>query len=225
MLVPQRPAIVIDTIISQCFKMDRATSEGLLRIIHKYYPIGVPHFAKWQEGIRSVIENKIRGGSDQRKRWDSLILQLRDKGMVVQDLSFLQFPNLMCFVENLETISNIQIKKNFVICASLLCPYYTCYFEYKVGVQVKGGVLPFGSMVFFSSAGYDSLKISASITEISNLFGSQFPEYTMIGHYDLMMFKVQGGVPYGEDSSHNGNLEHSIYQYLFYNEQPNSILP
>lgn len=205
--------------------MNHDTHIKLLQAIHKYYPIGSPYLKEWNSDLQSIVESKIKGNAESASSWQAIVQELRDKGLSVQNLSFLQFPNLMLTVEQSETIQSITIYKSFVICLSLLCPFYTFYYEYRHKVRIHSGLLPLSSLVFLSKEDLNSLKIFAHHKEFEDILRFHFPEHTFISHYDLMMRKIYGAIPFGSDPSSKINLESSVFELLFNNEQPNSILP
>src|SRR5690606_35075185 len=117
----------------------------------------------------------------------------------------------------------ITVVKNLVVCLSLLCPYYTYYYEYQHKVKIADGFLPFNSFIFFSQPNFENLKTPFSPQEIDQALKLHFPTYTFVNHYFLMMNKIIGGVPYGLDPR-NYTQEYNFFQFLFCPEHSDSVL-
>ncbi|NBP70338.1 MAG: hypothetical protein EBU52_16535, partial [Cytophagia bacterium] len=132
----------------------------LLSYIHKYYPIGMPQLKNWNEDISIIIGEKISEKHQYSKNWTSIIRDLRSEELVIRDFSFTQFPSLMLEIEQSDSNSGIIVYRNFVLCLSLLCPFYTYYYEYIHKVPLEKGLLPLKSIVFFSHENFQSLKNS-----------------------------------------------------------------
>lgn len=202
--------------------MDSNIQRKLLQVIHENYPVGSPWIKNWNDTLQKVVEDKIDDKSESVISWNTLINKLRDKGLSIQNLSHLQFPNLMLIVGHSETFQNVTIYKNLAVCLSLLCPFYTYYYEYKHKVRIGEGLLPFNNFVFHSQKNFESLKIFVPLKDIESTLNYHFPGHSFISHYSLMMNKISSGFPYGVSSINNDNLEYSFYQFLFNSEQPNS---
>lgn len=193
----------------------------LLAYLHKFYPIGMPLMNNWSEDISIIVSEKIHEKHQYSQNWISLRDGLRSYNLVIRDLSFAQFPSLMLEIEEVESKSDILVYKNFVLCLSLLCPFYTYYYEYKHKVQLEKGLLPFNNIVFFSQENFKPLKNSVSLDKIDRLLNTHFPAYQFISHFELMMNSVIGGIPHGAIDA--AKPESSIFQFLFSPEQPEFV--
>lgn len=205
--------------------MKNETRTSLLKAAHKYYPVGHPFIEGWSQDIRRIIGDKVDGKADALLQWKGLVESSRSENNLIEiiDLSFLQFPNLMLIFEDVEKFTPISVHKNLVLCLSLLCPFYTYYHEYTHKVSTNGGLITLNKLVFLSDETLANLKGRISEMDIAKNVKKFFPDYSYIYHYDLMMNKIVGGFPHGIDGMTEGNLEYSIYQFLFNNEQSDSI--
>ena len=203
--------------------MDSRTHQLLARSIYQYYPIGFTQAKNWNRQLNNIIADKIDGKLELLKQWDAVVKDLRNGNLKIENLSWLQFPNLMLVVEHAEKIQDLVVYKNLILCASLLCPFYTCFYQYETKVSIENGIMPLSSLAFSSTKGFDTLRSPTSCKIVQETFERFFTNYTFLGHFDLMVNKLYGGVPHGIDKIYNTNLEYSMYQFLFNGEQPLTI--
>jgi hypothetical protein len=142
----------------------------------------------------------------------------------VLDLSYVQFPSLLAVVESVEHAGNINVNKNLVVCISLLCPFFTCFYQYQHKVQLDDKMLfPLNRVVFLSDKKLTGLKPNIDANIFENTVKSEFKDHSFLSHYYLMHNKIVGGLPFGLPQPSNFKVEHSIYQFLFNADQPETI--
>lgn len=198
-------------------------ANDLLKYVHSSYPVGMPSITNWSPAVKAIVSEKIDGRSFSANKWKSVVTKLRGEGMQIEDLSYMQFPSLSLVIEQVSKNENLSIHKNFVIHLSLLCPFYTCYFEYKHKVNIGSGLLPLNSVVFYSSTRFDMLKCSVSRSHVLAILENEFPQYEFFDHYTLMLNNVCGCYPYGIDAV-SDQADYSLFQLLFGSEQPDLSL-
>jgi hypothetical protein len=194
----------------------------LLPYIHKYYPIGMPRLRTDQEDeIRKIITEKLDYKSDVSIRWNSVVSEFRTLGFNhVENMSYLQFPSLMASLDLNHEVENIKVTKSFVMCISLLAPYYTYYFRYSHRVKLDLGSLPLGYWAFFNDLSCQLLKPPIDINLVNHQMQRYFPNHEFVSHFTLMINQVGCGLPYGFLKEDYLPSHHSYYQFLFDNEQP-----
>lgn len=205
--------------------MSSSQPPNLLPYIHKYYPIGMPYLKTNQEDeIRKIITEKIDEKSEVNTRWREALHDFKKMGFShVENMSYLQFPNLMASMDLNHEVGNIKITKSVVVCISLLAPYYTYYYRYSHRVKFDLGSLFMGYWVFFNHKPYQSLKPPVDINLVGEQFEKYFPKYEFVNHFALMINQVGSGLPYGFSQGDHLPSHYSYYQFLFDNEQPLNI--
>lgn len=195
----------------------------LLEYIHKYYSIGIPGLYNYpgQSALRSILENKINSlDSQEQTPWSALVTSLRElfQGDELQDLDYLQFPNYLCYIHvGSQEAGNVIVKTKLVLALSLLCDYYTIFFEdiyTTTSYQVPDPTHAPGLAVvsFESHPGFKTH--SKEITELKSLIATKFPGYSYLHHKPLFKTPIAAGIPHGEGPS-EVPVSYSIYRYLF----------
>lgn len=195
----------------------------LLGYIHKYYSIGIPGLYNYpgQSALRSILEKKINSlDCEEQTPWFALIESLREifEGYDLQDCGFLQFPNyLCCIVMDDQRSENVNMKTRLVFALSLLCDYYTIFFEdiytttsYQVPDLTHAPRLAVVS--FETHPGFKTY--SKQITELKSLTSRMFSSHSYLHHKPLFKIPIAAGIPHGEGPS-EVPVSYSIYRYLF----------
>jgi len=195
----------------------------LLEYIHKYYSIGIPGLLNYQgqSALESILEKKINSlDSEEQTPWFALIKSLREvfEGYELQDCGFLQFPNYVCYiVMDNQRSENVNMKTRLVCALSLLCDYYTIFFEDIYTMERYELVYPSEApgLAVVSFEGHPAFKThSKEITELKSLIATKFPGYSYLHHKPLFKTPIAAGIPHGEGPS-EVPVSYSIYRYLF----------
>lgn len=123
-----------------------------------------------------------------------------------------------------ETTGPYEVIKKFTVCLSLLCPYYTFYYDYKFIVDVKNGKLQLATVCFLNDEKFTHIKGDLSLELITSKIKDQYPTYDYISHFVLMNDKINKGTPYSMLSV-DDTEKFSFFEYLFYPQLPTQIYP
>jgi hypothetical protein len=197
--------------------MDQNIFAELLSYIHEYYPIGAPRLKTIQENkIRKKIVEKFEDQGKLNKQWQKVIGEFRKLGVSnVENMSYMDSPNLKASLDLDHEMEGIKVRKSLVVCISLLVPYYTYYYRYCHFVKSEVGYSQLGYWMFQTDKGFSYLKPSVDVEFIASTIQANFLDYSFIGHYPLMINKIQGGIPFGFDKVYYTPADYSYYQFLF----------
>jgi hypothetical protein len=203
--------------------MEKELFRTLLNSIHHYYPIGVPRLPGRHDLAAEIISKKLEQGGELEKNWKNLMGDLKIVNEKFSNYSFIQFPSLIAVAEKPTEHGNILATSSFVLCVSLLTPYYTYFFQY--GHSIKS-IVNFNKITFFKNGQFDTFKFSVDVTKIDDAVKKYFPNYQFIDHYYLMVNNIIGGVPYGKSDNYaDGKTPYSLYQFLFNSDQDHDVYP
>lgn len=194
--------------------MEETIYKKLLAAIQKYYPIddlGKNNYREAEDLVLLKIEQ-----IDFVTEWSKVVDEL-EKDFDVMNMDFLQFPNLKLYLEEIQIISHYKVRSNFTLCLSLLCPFYTYFFEYDIQVKTNTGFYPLTKIGFLTEEKFRMIKRDIPLNKIQSIVKSQFPDYNYVDHYPLMTNMIKSGMPYGAGSEES---EYSLYQFLFDKDQP-----
>ncbi|MBC8109664.1 MAG: hypothetical protein H7Y04_01240 [Verrucomicrobia bacterium] len=199
--------------------MEQKDLEVIMKAFQAYYPLGMPDIKNGFDKIREVIGAKIREEHILLERWFVLVTELKQiTTHQVYNLYYTQFPNLMVTIDQVISIGNIKVNQRFILCFSLLCTYFTYFYDYhhRTELIVKGkGGLSMKGIYFLNNDIFEELKIDIPLEKINEIIKKHFPEYHYLYHYDLMMHNIVGGYPIGYNFQYDDQKKYSIYQYLF----------
>jgi hypothetical protein len=188
--------------------MDKELYKELIRVIESYYPITNER----QSVIRKVINDKIDNLDNHNSVLKLLCNDLMSVGHV-EDFSYLQFPNLKIYIEHIEDEYHFRTYKNFAICISLLCPYYTYFYEYDFRIKTSEGFLRISKICFLKDDKFKFLTKNLDVNQIDSIIKLKFPNYSFVNHQALIENKMEAGLPYGAfDFS---ETKYSFMEYLF----------
>ncbi|MEI9920871.1 MAG: hypothetical protein WDO14_19065 [Bacteroidota bacterium] len=187
--------------------MDHELYQEILNTISAYYPILNPGSSQLSEIISGKIEN-LDAPSD----FKSLCRDLTSIGKV-EDLSYLQFPNLKLQVEDVENVGNYRTLKNFAVCISMLGPYYTFFYEIQFKMKTSDGFLELSRVCFLKDEKFKFIRKDLDFAEIDSKIKSKYPTYRYVDHYSLLVNEVDRGLPYGELET--DKKKYSFFRYLF----------
>lgn len=178
--------------------------------------------------LKQIIENKIlaiKGQGEfltEAEKWRSLGDVLKAKtNFLIRDYNYQQFPNFKLAIELDNNYGELTSRKSIVIVASLLCPYYTYFFEFRVSTRIVDGFLPLGKIAFFNDKRLDNLKIQFNSNLIDENLNRLFPNWNFVNHYYLMHARVDGLLPI--NGQYATDRKFSIYEFLFDNEMRYTI--
>jgi hypothetical protein len=129
-------------------------------------------------------------------KWQNLIDELRTQQLRVENMSYLQFPNLKLIISEELNFNHIQERKSLVIILSLLCPFYTYYYGYGLSTKVKDGFLKIGEVTYLENQMLQNFKPTFNNTRFKKLIEFNFTDYQYVNHYFLMINKFECGIPY-----------------------------
>jgi hypothetical protein len=183
----------------------------LLKKVHEFYPIGLPHLNNIYPGYKellSITEKKINNLIEKKAdSWDNMVISLaKETTTEIRDESFLQFPNRSLRLEFSDQIySDLIIRKNIHLYVSLLLNRYTYFVKQEFIVNGKHVL----SLV--------STQQEENNTELLKLVGNKmkdyYNDYSYVSHKVLLSYNIQGGTPHGE--IHGSDANYPIFSFLF----------
>jgi hypothetical protein len=189
--------------------MDKELYQNLINFISSYYPI----IDSESNELRKIVSEKINQLEDPTP-FKLLCKDFEAIGQV-EDCSYLQFPTRKFYLEKIEDIGMYRVFKNFAVCISLLCPYYTFFYEFQFKIKTADGFVGLSQMCFLKDKKFDFIRDEFDLKKIDSLIKAQFPEYSYIDHYILLANEINRGLPFGEFESEK--KEFSFFRYLFDN--------
>jgi len=188
--------------------VDKELYNELLNTISGYYPITNENIQ-----IREIVADKINH-LDDPSSFKSLCEDFETIGHV-EDFSYSQFPNKKLYLEEIEDIGMYRTYKNFAVCISLLCPYYTFFYEFQFKLKMEEGFLGLSQICFLRDKKFDLIQQDIDLSRIDSMIKARFPHHSYIDHYALIVNETSKGLPFGEFET--GKNEFSIFRYLFDN--------
>lgn len=194
----------------------------LLQYIHKYYPIGMPHLYDRPRDLERdrIVATKISEIIDGVKTpWTSLTMDLIENGLNISNMSHRQFPSYYLKIEKRpqRAIEHISYSRNLILIVSLLCPYYTAFYEdeYRFN-NIRTEIIDGGPTfrIFFRELLPElSFDDPGSFTILKNLTEKHFQKHTFISHGILFGHHITGGVVELEALAGVGPFP--VFSYLF----------
>ncbi len=198
--------------------------ESLLKCVHHFYPIGRSSLAYSYSGCKEqdlILTNKIDELIDEvTSPWTKLVDELKENfGDAVFDMGYLQFPSYMARIEvGNESQESMSYTRTLVINISLLCPYYTIYYEdaytfhgFYNDLSPTPPVIVF--RIFFTKKNGKPEIPGKELENVQILIQKYFRQ-KYINHRILFDYDVVGGFPRTEDISTAAN-SYPIYSFLF----------
>jgi hypothetical protein len=189
--------------------MDKELYQELVNIISGYYPITNNGSNQISEIVTDKI-NHLENPSD----FKSLCKDFETIGHV-EDFSYMQFPNKKFYLEEITDTGIYRTYKNFAVCISLLCPYYTFFYEFQFKVKTTEGFLGLSQICFLNDKKFDLIRRELDLKKIDSMIKARFPHYSYVDHYALLVNEVEKGLPFGEFETEKKQF--SIFRYLFDN--------
>ena len=192
----------------------------LLNRIHYYYPIGQeqlgtnhPGYIDYNKILTSKINNIIE---DKKSNWDELtklIMGIYKDGFF--DMNYLQFPSHIgkIALKN-ELHQEYDYQQTLVINISLLCNFYTIFFEDTFIYKNYIDPLPKPKTKILYLNQKKKIEINHTIEIIQQKIKWLFPEYEYINHKVLFLYEIKAGVPY-TDGYEYATPPYFIYNFLF----------
>jgi hypothetical protein len=189
----------------------------LLEKIYYYYPIGIPSLINSHEGktlIRKMTEKKINEIIlKEATPWASFIKELKDiHSEKIFDMGYEQFPSYIATIDLKKDDNDFfHFTRKITINISLLCLYYTIFFEdYFLFSYGESEFDNPNFRIFFSK---NSSSKNENFIPIIQSVERFFPNHIFINHKLLFEYKISG-LPY----SHEMDLPlkpYPFYSFLF----------
>lgn len=199
-------------------------SNQLLSTINRYYSNDEITPELLSDEIRRIIDRKIiQLDSKQNtewellKNWNLLVDKVSSLGFhSVENMSYLNFPNFHASFQTKQSLNDIEINRNLVICISLLTNHYTYYYEYRHRVNLESGSLGLNKIIFFKESKFKTLMPSYNKIDLGGVIESIFQAYQYVSHFKLLTNWVSNHFPH-TFSNFEENPRYSMYEYLFDN--------
>ncbi|HWC52329.1 MAG TPA: hypothetical protein VG676_02005 [Chitinophagaceae bacterium] len=193
----------------------------LLNQVYKYYPVGMSHLRNVHPGykeMRAIVAKKINQIIEKEETpWSRLIKKLEiEFKLNLLDMGYLQFP---CYAARIKIQQDktdfFNYHKDFVLVISLLCDFYTVYYEdtYQFTNHLPAENPVSFKVIFLKNKDEkeDQEKLFDTLCKIIPVY---FNNYGYIHHRILFEHKVTDVFPYSEDIT-TIKKEFPIYNLLF----------
>lgn len=194
---------------------------SLIKAIHQFYPIGTPNLGFEYPGYsdyKLILTDKIMSITENKKtQWTGFIKSLEKEynPSTIIDMNYLQFPCHLARIElKKESNDEYDFEQSIVINISLLCKYYTIFFEegYKFKNYTNQIIKPSVSMLFSNKMNGEDYFQKKMLT-LKEKLEPFFSDYQNISHRPLFQYKIIGGFPYSEGESEQET--YYLYHFLF----------
>lgn len=197
--------------------MQSGVYQELQNFVNKFYDPSRTGYRQMSELVASKV-NSIDTESD----WSRLIGFMRSDYGDVEDLAFMQFPNRELRIVDYELVEGYRVSKLFTVCLSLLCPFYTLFYDYAFAIQAPTGhYVDISRICFLKDEKFGMISRNLDISNIMKIVGTLFPDYRYVDHYPLMTWSAESGPPFGAFES--ATTKYTFYQYLFDRYQPEKV--
>ncbi len=203
--------------------MNKELINQLENIVKTYYPPNIgntPDLALPIPDRATIVAGKINAIiAKEPTVWSQLIAAVENTyAFPVKDISYLQTPNykLEIILNKWQYAEHISCTRSLTLLVSLLCPYYTLYFEdnYTISnVKRDSSSRDVPLKVVFSQIMPDLFENAGGyIYDLKNIVGKYFPQYICLFHKFLMQRTVDGkyDLPWAIDEG-----PHPLFFYLF----------
>lgn len=193
----------------------------LLKATHRFYPVGINSLMGDYEGFkqfREILTCKINDVMEAKiTHWTKLkgdINSLFEEERIV-DLSFNQFPSYQINIKSISgEYQGFKIERQLVLNISLLCSYYTLFFETKIHsiLTDENSDLIIGKQLSF----YGTNHLGKDEEEKTKEFiEKNFAGYQFVHHKILFDYLVDGCGTYSNWQEYNPGMKNPIYSFLF----------
>jgi len=191
----------------------------LLRLIHQYYPVGLPYRNNGYEGyklLKTIIGNNCNAQIDGKivEPWNSLITKLQHINLEhnYMDVSAIAIFPSQKFASNLYTSDeNFTIRRSWLNGAiSLIGNYYCVWIEEELITKMEDGSVQHVVKIPRDGLTGEERK---EINDVHDMIKTCYPAYIHVD-FNLLQVKIHGAIPIGEDSE---TLVHEfpIFDFLF----------
>jgi len=196
--------------------------QDLLKAIHSFYPVGINNIMAKYEGLaafRTILSNKINSVMEgESTSWSNLVYELGKifSDRPIMDQSYNQFPSYLLSITFFEKDDGeIKLERRLLVNVSLLCSYYTIFFETRINVKSNnGGLLPgFAPGVFSLYSTNDPAQ--NRIDAIKMLVEAHFKGYQFAYHKTLFDYCIEGCGTYSNWQEYEAGQKYPVYSYLF----------
>jgi len=213
--------------------VDTSVINELFQKVHDFYPMGsdrvdqtFPGKVKYDAILKDKIDSIINHQSTAWESFASDLSCLNEHSLF--NMSYLQFP---CFIGKLQIVSDensrFNMQRTLVIAVSLLCDYYTLYFEdtYAFAGYTDLSVKPKLHILF--SKRNDSGEEEVLFNTVHSMLRKSFPRFGFVNHKLLFDTRIKGGFVY-PDGEACPDRRMNLFNFLFdgdylYKEQHLSV--
>jgi hypothetical protein len=191
----------------------------LLKLIHQYYPVGLPYRNNGYDGYKSlktIIGNNCNAQIDGKivEPWNSLLKKLQhiNPEHRYMDVSAIAIFPSQKFASNFYTSDeNFTIRRSWLNgVISLIGNYYCVWIEEELITRMEDGSVQHVAKMPRAGLTEEERK---EINEVHDLIKTCYPAYIHVD-FDLLQVKVHGAIPIGEDSETMVH-EFPIFDFLF----------
>ncbi|MBN8652807.1 MAG: hypothetical protein J0L67_15345 [Cytophagales bacterium] len=171
--------------------------------------------------IDELVAQKIDFISGQKiefllaEKWKEIIDQLRNHNLKVEDMSYLQFPNLKLVVDEDTMFDYIKERRSLIIVLSLLCPVYTYYYKYSLLAQAGVGFIKIGEVNYLKNNILQKFIPNMHGIDVKKLIESTFLDYRYESHYFLTINRFDFVAPYKSADQSKNSTGYSFFEFLF----------
>lgn len=202
-------------------QVDKGQVASLMKTINEYYPVGITAMKPWFAGFEKytqILTEKINLViSKERTPWVDFIEKLQSEfADSILDMDYLQFPcHLVKITLKKEHHSDYEFERYLVVNVSLLCNYYTLFFEDRFRFKdYTNDIIKPSITILFSRKLSEKVHFDDLVTKIESQLVKYFGNYSRINHKLLFDYKVEAVLPYTEGEGEQ-EVPFSFYQLLF----------
>lgn len=215
------------------FSNDYTMFNKLLRMLYRFYPIGVEGMKNdYYEGFTEIKERLIDKIENQLNNPVSLCYLLEDAlqkafpTSKIENQNYYQFPSYT-FSLQLSEFENdaIKVTTNLIMHISLLVDHYTLYFETVSYPKIEGKIASSFSIQFLDG----STNKMDIVNKIKQILSVVCPNKSYINHYLLKKNTITAGTPFGAVEDIRVKRNYTLFDFLFSNNEQDAghldILP
>ncbi len=194
----------------------------LLKAIHSFYPVGINSLMGKYEGFsvfRRILDRKINEIAEgHTSSWTMLKDEIKcifpHQSIIEQ--SYNQFPSYQLYIRIFERDEKgIRFERRLCLNISLLCQYYTLFFETIVSIKSHNdSEHSVATSRIFSFFDLEESKKN-DIDEIKLLIEKNYKDYQFVHHKILFSYFIEGCGTYSNWQEYETGQKNPIYLFLF----------